>query len=391
MRISDRLKKLKPSATLAVNAKAQELKAQGREVVSLAVGEPDFGTPLHVREAAKKAIDEGFTRYTPVPGIPELRTAVGGYYGQFYGVCAKAENVVVSTGGKQALYNLLMALINPGDEVLIPAPYWVSYPPMVELADGVPVIIPTTPENGFLTNVRDLEAMSSPRTSVLILNTPSNPTGCHYPQEALDEIARWARARGIFIISDEVYDRLVYDPAKPSTLVHHWQKHPESIAIVGALSKSFCMTGWRMGWAMAHPDLVKACAKIQGQSTSNITSITQKAAIAALNGPWDLVDEMRAAFVRRRDMALPIIRSWPGVTCPKPDGAFYLFPVVDAYYTPEMPDSAALCTRLLEEAGVALVPGSAFGDDRCVRFSYAVADEVLATALEKVGRVLTGK
>lgn len=391
MRISDRLRKLKPSATLAVNAKAQELKAQGREVVSLAVGEPDFGTPQHVREAAKKAIDEGFTRYTPVPGIPDLRAAVGGYYGQFYGACAKAENVVVSTGGKQALYNLLMALINPGDEVLIPAPYWVSYPPMVELADGVPVIIPTTPENGFLTCVRDLEAMSSPRTSVLILNTPSNPTGCHYPQEALDEIARWARARGIFIISDEVYDRLVYDPAKPSTLVHHWQKHPESIAIVGALSKSFCMTGWRMGWALAHPDLAKACAKIQGQSTSNITSITQKAAIAALTGPWDLVDEMRAAFVRRRDMALPIIRSWPGVTCPTPDGAFYLFPVVEKYYTPECPDSAALCTRLLEEAGVALVPGSAFGDDRCVRFSYAVADEVLATALEKVGRVLTGK
>ncbi len=391
MRISDRLKKLKPSATLAVNAKAQELKAQGREVVSLAVGEPDFGTPEHVREAAKRAIDEGFTRYTPVPGIPDLRSAIAGYYGQFYGVSAKAENAIATSGGKQALYNLLMALLNPGDEVLIPAPYWVSYPPMVELAEGVPVIVPTDPENGFLVSVRDLEAVCTPRTSVLIMNSPSNPTGGHYAQEALDEIARWAKARGIFIISDEVYDRLVYEPAKPSTLSNFWQRHPENVAIVGALSKSFCMTGWRVGWTLAHADLVKACGKIQGQSTSNINSVTQKAAIAALTGPWSLVDEMKAAFVRRRDLALGVIRSWPGVTCPKPDGAFYLFPVVEKYYTPEMPDSAALCTRLLEEAGVALVPGSAFGDDRCVRFSYAVADEVLMTALARVGKVLLGK
>ena len=391
MRISDRLKKLKPSATLAVNAKAQELRAQGREIISLAVGEPDFGTPLHVCEAAKKAIDDGFTRYTPVPGIPDLRAAIAGYYGQFYGVGAAGENTMASTGGKQVLYNLLQALLNPGDEVLIPAPYWVSYPPMVELAGGTPVIVPTTPESGFLVSVRDLEASCTPRTAVLILNTPSNPTGCHYAQDALDELARWAKARGVFIISDEVYDRLVYDPARPSTLSGFWQKHPEHVAVVGALSKSFCMTGWRMGWLLAHADLVKACSKIQGQSTSNINSVTQKAAIAALTGPWNLVDEMKVAFLRRRDLALGIIRSWPGVTCPRPDGAFYLFPVLDAYYTAETPDSAALCTRFLEQAGVALVPGSAFGDDRCVRFSYAVADEVLTSALAKVGAVLLGR
>jgi len=276
MRISDRLRKLKPSATLAVNAKAQELKAQGREVVSLAVGEPDFGTPQHVREAAKKAIDDGFTRYTPVPGIPDLRNAIAGYYGQFYGVCAKGENAIASGGGKQAIYNLLMALLNPGDEVLIPAPYWVSYPAMVELADGVPVIVPTDPENGFLVSVRDLEAVCTPRTSVLILNSPSNPTGGHYAQEALDEIARWAKARGIFIISDEVYDRLVYEPAKPSTLSNFWQRHPENVAIVGALSKSFCMTGWRVGWTLAHADLVKACAKIQGQSRRTSTAFPRR-------------------------------------------------------------------------------------------------------------------
>jgi aspartate/methionine/tyrosine aminotransferase len=391
MRISDRLRKLKPSATLAINAKAQELRAQGREVISLAVGEPDFGTPLHVCEAAKKAIDEGFTRYTPVPGIPDLRAAVAGYYGQFYGVCAKAEHTMVSTGGKQALYNLLMALLNPGDEVLIPGPYWVSYPPMVELAAGVPVIVPTTPESGFRVSVRDLEASCTPRTAALMLNTPSNPTGCHYDQAALDEIARWAKSKGIFIIADEVYDRLVYDPAQPSTLSAFWQKNPENVAVVGALSKSFCMTGWRLGWLLAHPDMVKACSKIQGQSTSNVSSIVQKAAVAALTGPWDLVDEMRAAFLRRRDLALGVFSSWPGVTCPKPDGAFYLFPVLEKYYSAEAPDSAALCTRILEEAGVALVPGSAFGDDRCVRFSYAVADEVLTSALAKVGAVLLGR
>jgi len=391
MRISDRLKKLKPSATLAVNAKAQELKAQGREVISLAVGEPDFPTPEHVREAAKKAIDEGFTRYTPVPGIADLRAAVAKYYGDFYGVKAKAENTIATCGGKQALYNLLMALINPGDEVLIPAPYWVSYPAMVELADGVPVVVPTTPESDFRVNVRDLEAVCTPRTSVLLLNTPSNPTGCHYSQDALDDIARWAKARGIFIIADEVYDRLVYDPATPSTLSTFWQRNPEHVAVVGALSKSFCMTGWRVGWALAHADLVRACAKIQGQSTSNINSVAQKAAVAALTGPWTLVDEMRAAFRRRRDLALSIIETWPGVTCPKPDGAFYLFPVIDKHYTPEMPDSAATCTYLLEHAGVALVPGSAFGDDRCVRFSYAVADDVLTDALSRVGATLFGK
>lgn len=390
MRISDRLERIKPSATLAVNAKAQELKAQGREIISLAVGQPDFGTPAHVCEAAKAAMDEGFTRYTPVPGIPELRQAVAGYYGRFYGAHATADNTIVSNGGKQVLYNLLMALVNPGDEVLVPAPYWVSYPAMIQLADGVSVFVPTTADQDYLVSVDALEAARTKRTRVLILNSPSNPTGCCYTQAQLDGIAAWARANGVFIISDEVYDRLVYAPAEPASLAKAWEANPEGIAIVGALSKSFCMTGWRVGYALAHEALVKAMSKIQGQSTSNINSIAQKAALAGLTGSWDIVDEMKRAFVRRRDMAYGIITGW-GAQCPKPDGAFYLFPVLDRFYTADAPDSAAMCTKLLEEAGVALVPGSAFGDDKCIRFSYAVDDDTLRTALERVGKVLTGK
>lgn len=390
MRISDRLERIKPSATLAVNAKAQALKAQGREIISLAVGQPDFGTPRHVCEAAKAALDEGFTRYTPVPGIPELREGVAAYYGRFYGARATGDNTIISNGGKQVLYNLLMALVNPGDEVLIPAPYWVSYPAMVQLADGVAVFVPTTADQNFLVTLDALEAARTDKTRMLLLNSPSNPTGCCYTQVQLEAIAAWAREKNIFIVSDEVYDRLVYAPAEPASLAKTWEAHPETIAIVGALSKSFCMTGWRVGYALAHETLIKALSKIQGQSTSNINSIAQKAALAGLTGSWDIVDEMKRAFVRRRDIAYGIITGW-GAQCPKPDGAFYLFPVLKRFYTADAPDSASMCAKLLDEAGVALVPGSAFGDDTCIRFSYAVDDDTLRTALERVGRVLTGK
>ena len=390
MRISERLARIKPSATLAVNTKAQELQAQGREIVSLAVGQPDFCTPENVCEAAKAALDDGFTRYTAVPGIPELREAVAGYYGRFYGAKAEAANAIVCNGGKQVLYNLLMALVNPGDEVLIPAPYWVSYPAMVQLADGESVFVPSTAEDGYLVTVEGLEAVRTDKTKVLILNSPSNPTGCCYTQVQMEAIAEWARKHDIFVISDEVYDRLVYAPFEPASLAKTWELYPETIAIVGALSKSFCMTGWRVGYALAHEDLVKAMTKIQGQSTSNINSITQRAAVAALTGPWEIVDEMKQAFVHRRDLAYEIITGW-GAPCPKPDGAFYLFPVLDQFYTDDAPDSAAMCTKILEEVGVALVPGSAFGDDKCIRFSYAVDEEVLKSALAKVGSVLLGK
>lgn len=390
MNISDRLSRIKPSATLAVNARAMELRAQGREIVSLAVGQPDFETPPHVCEAAKAALDEGFTRYTPVPGIPELRDAIAGYYAEFYGTTASGSNTMASNGGKQVLYNLLMALVNPGDEVLIPSPYWVSYPAMVQLAEGRSVFVPSTAEQGYLVTIEALEAARTDRTKVLILNSPSNPTGCCYTQAQLDEIAAWARKNDIFIISDEVYDRIVYEPAKPSSLAKTWEAYPDTIAIVGALSKSFCMTGWRVGYTLTHEDLILAMCKIQGQSTSNINSITQKSAIAGLTGSWEIVEKMKESFVRRRDLAYDIITGW-GASCPKPDGAFYLFPVLNQFFTEDAPDSASMCTKILEEAGVALVPGSAFGDDNCIRFSYAVDDATLETALHAVGKVLTGK
>ncbi|MFW5836645.1 MAG: pyridoxal phosphate-dependent aminotransferase [Desulfovibrionaceae bacterium] len=388
--ISERLNRMKPSATMAVNAKALELKAQGREVFSLAVGEPDYPTPPHVIEAAKQSLDAGKTRYTAVHGVPELREALAkDYYGRLYGVAAKPENTLFSNGGKHSLYNLIMALVNPGDEVLLPTPYWVSYPAMIELAEGVVRYVPSTEESGFLVTADDLEAASSPKTRLLIMNSPSNPTGRVYPQEQLDEIADWARRRGIFTISDEVYDLMVLPPAKHATLVRFWERHPESAAISGALSKTFCMPGLRAGYTLAHADLIKACAKLQGQSTSNVSTTAQWAALAAIQGPYDHIESMLEDLVQRRDMAMGVINAWPQVRCPAPEGAFYLFPVLEAYLSDEVPDTTALCTRLLEEAGVATVPGAAFGDPRCIRLSYAVSDDTLRTALDRIQRFLS--
>ncbi|NLV97338.1 MAG: pyridoxal phosphate-dependent aminotransferase [Desulfovibrionales bacterium] len=390
MKLAQRITQIKPSATLTINAKAQDLRAQGRAIVSLAVGEPDFPTPEHVCQAAQRAICEGFTRYTAVPGIPELREAVCGYFHSFYNVTSTMNNVIVTNGGKQSLYNILQVLLDPGDEVIIPAPYWVSYPALVQLADGISIVVPTEPEAYFLATVEQLEAARTTRTRCLILNTPSNPTGCHYSSEQLDAIAAWAVKHNIFVISDEIYDRLVYDPARPESLSPWWERYPEHFAIVNGLAKSFAMTGWRVGYTLAHHDLIKAMSKIQGQSTSNICSVAQKAALAALTGGWEYLEHMRKAFRRRRDISLAMVRSWENVCCPEPTGAFYLFPQVDAYYTPQVPDSTALCAFLLEEAGVALVPGAAFGDDRCLRISYALEDSTLVSALEKTGQALHG-
>ena len=388
MRISNKLQQIKPSATLTISAKAMELRAQGREITSLSVGEPDFGTPEHIRDAAKQALDEGFTRYTQVPGIPELREAVAGYFNSYYGTKVPLEAAMVTNGGKQALFNIMQAYLNPGDKVLIPAPYWVSYPAMVKLADAEPVAVPAGADKGFKVTPEDLEAAYTPEVAMLLLNSPSNPTGVQYTPDELNALADWAVSKGVFVISDEIYDRLVYAPAEPVSLSPRWEERPELFAVVNGLSKSFAMTGWRLGFVLAHPDLVKAMTKIQGQSTSNVCSITQKAALAALEGPKDFMVEMNAAFERRRDLVMDIVSSWPGVVCPKPDGAFYVFPDVSALYTDKMPDSTAMCTALLEDAGVAAVPGAAFGDDRCVRFSYALDSATLEAALGRVAKVI---
>lgn len=388
MRISQRLQRVKPSATLAVSAKAMELKAKGHTIISLSVGEPDFGTPEHIRAAARQAIDAGFTRYTQAPGIPELRAAVAGYFKTHYGVEAEASATIVTNGGKQSLYNLLQCLLDAGDEVLIPAPYWVSYPAMVQLADGVPVEVPAPAARGFKVTPEDLDRACTDRTRALIFNSPSNPTGAHYTRAEQDALAEWALGRGLFVIADEIYDRLVYAPAEPVSLAGWWQNHPESFAIVNGLAKTFAMTGWRVGYTLAHPDLIKAMSKLQGQSTSNICSIAQKAALAALTGPMQCVEEMCVAFARRRDLAVGVIGTWKRAVCPRPDGAFYVFPDVSAYFGGRFADSTQACTLLLEEAGVAAVPGAAFGDDACVRFSYALDDESLIKALDLAGKAL---
>jgi aspartate aminotransferase len=388
MRTALRMRLVAPSATLGMAAKAAELRRQGKSILDLSAGEPDFNTPAHIKDAAKKAIDDNFTRYTPVPGMPTLREAITGYFKKVYGVPAPKEAVIATNGGKHALYTLFMAVLNPGDEVLVPAPYWVSYPDMIRLTGAEPVPVPSSPENGFLLGIEDLERAATPATRALVLNSPSNPTGAHYTAAQLDAIMAWAISRDIYIVSDEIYDQLIYAPAKPASMAGCSALHPEHVAVVGGLSKSFAMTGWRMGYCLAHPDVIKAMSVLQSQSTSNICSIVQKAAIAALTGPLDCVEEMRQAFARRRDLALSVIKTWKRAVCPTPAGAFYLFPRMDGYYNAAIPNSSALSEALLAEVGVATVPGVAFGEDRCIRLSYATNDQTLEKALTIIGDFL---
>ena len=388
MRTALRMRLVAPSATLGMAAKAADLRRQGKAIIDLSAGEPDFNTPQHIKDAAKKAIDDNFTRYTPVPGVHTLREAIAGYFKTTYGVPTPKEAVIATNGGKQALYTLFMALLNPGEEVLVPAPYWVSYPDMVRLAGGRPVPVPSTPENGFLVSVEDLDKAATPATRALILNSPSNPTGAHYTAEALDAIMEWALSRDIFIVSDEIYDKLVYEPAKPASMASNFALHPENVAVVGGLSKSFAMTGWRVGYALGHPNLIRAMSTLQSQTTSNICSIAQKAAIAALTGPMDCVEQMRLAFKRRRDLALAVIATWKKAVCPTPSGAFYLFPCLSGYFNDTVPNSTILSETLLTETGVATVPGVAFGEDRCIRLSYATDDATLEKGLVAIGDFL---
>lgn len=388
MQISDRLSSIKPSLTLSVNSRALELKAQGISVTSLAVGEPDFPTPKHVCDAAKAAIDDNFCRYTAVPGIPELRKAAGAYFERAYGVPVPMESIVIGAGGKHCLYNFMQAMLNPGDEVLVPAPYWLSYPDMVMLTGAVPVPVLAGPEQGFKVTPAMLEAHTTDKTKLLILNSPSNPTGAVYTEAEFTAIMDWAIARGLFVLSDEIYDQLVFAPAKMTSAISWFAKYPEQVAVLNGLSKSYAMTGWRVGFLAAHPLLIKKISAMQGHSTSNICSIAQKAGLAALTGSMECVGKMREAFVRRRDLAMKIIEGWPFAICPKPDGAFYLFLDVSKCYGGSVSNSTDLCTLLLDKAHVAVVPGAAFGDDKCIRFSYAVGDDVLKGALESIGAVL---
>jgi len=386
--LSSRAAGIEPSRTIAMNQRARELKAAGRDIVDLTVGEPDFHPPAHVREAAACAIAEGADRYTPVAGETALREAVSRKLLRDAGLSYPASRVLVSCGAKSALSNALLAMAGPGDEVLIPTPAWLSYAEMAKLAGAVPVLEPTLAADGYKLRPERLAAAVTPRTRVLILCSPCNPTGAVYSRPELEALAAvLERFPDVWILSDEVYESIRYVPDVPS---------PASIpalrdrtAVVGGLSKSHAMTGWRLGFLAGPATLVDACVAIQGQTTTCASSITQRAAIAALDGDQAPVAEMAAAFRRRRDRAYSRLAAAPGIRLRAPDGAFYLFPDVSALYGCEwsggrIASSDDFCLYLLEEAGVALVPGSAFGDDACVRMSFAASDGAIDMALDRV-------
>ncbi len=397
IQLSERIQKVKPSATLAITAKAAELRASGKNIISLSVGEPDFDTPKAACEAAIAAINAGFTRYTAVPGIPELRQAIAEKFKRDNDLNYEAEDILVSTGGKQCIYNLLQAMINPGDEVIIPAPYWVSYPDMVLLAEGVPVTVPCTAEAGFKLTAAQLEAAITPKTRLLFINSPSNPTGMAYSADdlaALGEVIR--KHLHVAVATDDMYEKILFDGKKFATFAQINPDLKERTITLNGTSKAYCMTGWRIGFCAGPRHLIKAMGKIQSQSTSNPSSISQKAALAALQGPTDELNEMVRVYQARRTWLVAALNDIPGVDCITPDGAFYVFPSVSGWIGKTAPDGTVLkdditiCAWLLESAGVALVPGSEFGSPGQLRISYAVSQDTLEDAVNRIADAAKG-
>jgi len=391
LRFAARLSRVQPSKTLEVAAKAKELRARGVDVIDFGPGEPDFITPEPIREAAKAAIDAGHTKYTNVPGTDALRDAIASKYNASYGLDLGRTNVVAGTGGKQELFNIAFAILDEGDEVVIPAPYWVSFPDQVALAGGVPVFAHSRFEDGFRPTLAAIEPVVTERTRALILNSPSNPSGAVIEGHELERIVEFCVERNILVVYDETYEFFVYDGCRHTSAMKWWSRYPENIIAVNSLSKTFAMTGWRLGFAVGHPDLIKAMSNIQSHSTSNPSSIAQDAAIAALQADPVIVRTMYEAYVERRGWLVPALNAIEGIECSNPDGAFYVFPRVSSLYGRHgISNSADFATYLLEEAAVAVVPGSAFGEDECVRISYATSIEEL---MEGVGRIAkaTGK
>ena len=393
IQLSNRLSKVKPSATLAITAKAAELRASGKNIISLSVGEPDFETPKAAREAGIKAIEDGFTRYTAVPGIPELRAEVAAKFKRDNGLDYKPENILISTGGKQCIYNLLMALINEGDEVIIPAPYWVSYPDMVLLAEGEPVIVECLADADFKLTSAQLEAAITSKTKMMFLNSPSNPTGMAYSADDLKALGEVIRKHpNIVVATDDMYEKIMFDGKTFATFAEVNPDLIDRTVTLNGVSKAYCMTGWRIGFCGAPVELIKAMSKIQGQSTSNPSSIAQKAALAALQGPTNELDEMVRTYETRRTWLVSALNAIDGMDCITPDGAFYVFPTITDWLgktTPEgltLIDDVVVCEWLLEAAGVALVPGTAFGSPGQIRFSYAVSQDTLADAVSRVAK-----
>jgi aspartate aminotransferase len=387
--LSERAQKIKPSPTLAIDSKAKSMKAAGVDVINFGVGEPDFDTPENIKEAAARAMREGFTKYTAVGGIDALKDAIIGKLRDDNGLSYKREEIIVSCGAKHSLYNIAQALYGPGDEVIIPSPYWVSYPDQVILNDATPVFVRTCESDSFTVRPEVLEERITARTKALILNSPSNPTGMIYGRKALEKIGELAIRHNFSIVSDEIYEKLVYDGSEHVSIASVDEKVKQRTIVVNGLSKSHAMTGWRIGYAAGPAEIVKAMTNIQSQSTSNPNSITQKAAVEALTGPQDFVGKMRKEFDARRRYLVEELNRIDGISCVMPAGAFYAFPNTSALYGRkfngrEIASSEDLALYLLEEAKVALVPGSAFGDDAYIRLSYATSLEDIRKGVERM-------
>ena len=386
--LSERLQRLAPSATLAMSQKSSEMKAQGIDVINLSVGEPDFNTPDHIKEAAKKAVDDNYSRYSPVPGYPDLRKAIVAKLKNENGLDYTTAEVLVSNGAKQSVCNTVMALVNPGDEVIIPAPYWVSYPQMVKLAGGNPVIVEAGFDQNFKMTPAQLEAAITPKTRLIILCSPSNPTGSVYSKDELKGLADVIKSHeDLFVLADEIYEHINYVGHHES--IAQFEGMKERSIIVNGVSKAYAMTGWRIGYIAAPEWIVKGCNKLQGQYTSGPCSVSQKAAELAYTASQDCVEEMRQAFERRRNLIVELAKSIPGLEVNVPEGAFYLFPKCSSFFgksdgTTVVKNSTDLALYLLEKGHVATVGGDAFGDPECFRMSYATSDDNIREAMRRI-------
>ncbi|MBS7789228.1 pyridoxal phosphate-dependent aminotransferase [Roseococcus sp. SDR] len=394
---ADRLDNISPSQTITITAKARALKAAGRDVISLSVGEPDFDTPQNIKDAAIAAIQRGETKYTDVSGTMELRKAVAAKFKRDNGIEYKPEEIIVTTGGKQVIFNALLATINPGDEAIIPTPCWVSYPDIVALAEGVPVFVPCGMNSGFKMSAEQLEAAITPKTKWLILNNPSNPTGAAYNAEELKKLTDvLLRHPNVWIFTDDIYEKLAFDGFKPATIVEVEPRLRDRTITMNGCSKGYAMTGWRIGFAGAPLALIKAMDKLQGQSTSNTSSISQAAAVEALNGPQDSVAAMGKVFERRRNLVVEMLNQAPGLRCHKPEGAFYVYPSLNACLGKttkggrKLETDADFVEALLDEEGVAAVHGSAFMFPGHFRISYATDDATLVEACTRIQRFCAG-
>lgn len=391
--LSDRLQRLAPSATLAMSQKSSEMKAQGIDVINLSVGEPDFNTPDHIKAAAKKAIDDNYSKYSPVPGYPDLRKTIVAKLKNENGLEYGINEILVSNGAKQSVCNTVMALINDGDEVIIPAPYWVSYPQMVKLAGGVPVIVNAGFEQNFKMTPAQLEAAITPKTRLLILCSPSNPTGSVYSKEELAGLAEVIKRHDdMFVLADEIYEHIIYTGRHESIAQFDGMK--ERTIVVNGVSKAYAMTGWRIGFIAAPEWIVKGCNKLQGQYTSGPSSVSQKAAEAAYTSSQECVEQMRQAFQRRRDLIVKLTSEIPGLEVNVPEGAFYVFPKCSSFFGKSdgettINNSTDFALYLLDKAHVATVGGDAFGDPECFRMSYATSEDCIVEAMKRIKEALT--